>query len=184
MKIGRGNRSTWRKPAPAPLCPLQIPFDQTRDRTQAAAVGSQQLTAWAMARPSARVSTHIMLDGMNMKLGQRRQEMHTESCWGNLLNVGYLEDWWDWTVSLRKCVDRTGDGSPWIGDRYWYWDFEPSDYRTREIEATTLLYGKEDSSIPTQLLAKDQAIFFTSNCPSFVKVCWVKFLCCRYITVC
>jgi hypothetical protein len=21
MKIGRGNRSTWRKPAPAPLCP-------------------------------------------------------------------------------------------------------------------------------------------------------------------
>jgi hypothetical protein len=25
MKIGRGNRSTWRKPAPAPLCPPQIP---------------------------------------------------------------------------------------------------------------------------------------------------------------
>jgi hypothetical protein len=30
MKIGRGNRSTWRKPAPAPLCPTQIPLDQTR----------------------------------------------------------------------------------------------------------------------------------------------------------
>jgi hypothetical protein len=30
MKIGRGNRSTRRKPAPAPLCPLQIPLDQTR----------------------------------------------------------------------------------------------------------------------------------------------------------
>jgi hypothetical protein len=29
MKIGRGNRSTWRKPAPAPLCPPQIPHDQT-----------------------------------------------------------------------------------------------------------------------------------------------------------
>jgi hypothetical protein len=28
MKIGRGNRSTRRKPAPAPLCPLQIPLDQ------------------------------------------------------------------------------------------------------------------------------------------------------------
>jgi hypothetical protein len=45
MRIGRGNRSTRRKPAPAPLCPPQIPHDQTRARTRAAAVGSQQLTA-------------------------------------------------------------------------------------------------------------------------------------------
>jgi hypothetical protein len=42
--IGRGNRSTRRKPAPVPLCPLQNPHAaQTRNR--AAAVGSQQLTA-------------------------------------------------------------------------------------------------------------------------------------------
>jgi hypothetical protein len=40
MKIGSGNRSTRRKPAPAPLCPPQIPHDYTR----AAAVGSQRLT--------------------------------------------------------------------------------------------------------------------------------------------
>jgi hypothetical protein len=36
MKIGRGNRSdrsTRRKPASAPLCPPQIPHDQTRART-------------------------------------------------------------------------------------------------------------------------------------------------------
>jgi hypothetical protein len=45
MKIGRGNRSTRRKPAAAPLCPPQIPHDQTRARTRAAAVGSQRLTA-------------------------------------------------------------------------------------------------------------------------------------------
>jgi hypothetical protein len=45
MKIGRGNRSTLRKPAPAPFCPPQIPLDQTRARTRAAAVGSQRLTA-------------------------------------------------------------------------------------------------------------------------------------------
>jgi hypothetical protein len=32
MKIGRVNRSTRRKPAPAPLCPPQIPHDQTRAR--------------------------------------------------------------------------------------------------------------------------------------------------------
>jgi hypothetical protein len=35
MKIGRGNRSTQRKPAQAPHCPPQIPLDQTRDRTRA-----------------------------------------------------------------------------------------------------------------------------------------------------
>jgi hypothetical protein len=40
MKIGRGNRSTRRKPAPAPLCLPQIPLDHNRDRTQAAAVAS------------------------------------------------------------------------------------------------------------------------------------------------
>jgi hypothetical protein len=51
MKIGRGNPNTRRKPAPAPLCPPQIPHNQTRARTRAAAVGSQRLTAWAMARP-------------------------------------------------------------------------------------------------------------------------------------
>jgi hypothetical protein len=45
IKIGRGNQSTRRKPAPAPLCPPQIPLDQTRDRTRAAAVESQRLTA-------------------------------------------------------------------------------------------------------------------------------------------
>jgi hypothetical protein len=51
MSIGRGNRSTRRKPTPVPLCPPQIPHDLTWDRTRAAAVGSQRLTAWAMARP-------------------------------------------------------------------------------------------------------------------------------------
>jgi hypothetical protein len=41
MKIGRGNQSTWRKPAPVPHCPPQIPHDQTWARTRAAAVGSE-----------------------------------------------------------------------------------------------------------------------------------------------
>jgi hypothetical protein len=38
--IGRGNRSTRRKPAPVPLCPPQTPH-AARTRTRAAAVGSQ-----------------------------------------------------------------------------------------------------------------------------------------------
>jgi hypothetical protein len=33
MKIDRGNRSTRRKPVPAPFCLPQIPLDQTRART-------------------------------------------------------------------------------------------------------------------------------------------------------
>jgi hypothetical protein len=51
MRIGRGNRSTRRKPASVPLCPPQIPHDLTCDLTRDAAVRSQRLTAWAMARP-------------------------------------------------------------------------------------------------------------------------------------
>jgi hypothetical protein len=33
MRIGRGNRSTRRKPAPVPLYPPYIPYDVTRART-------------------------------------------------------------------------------------------------------------------------------------------------------
>jgi hypothetical protein len=42
--IGRGNRSTRRKPAPVPLFPPQTPH-AGRTRTRAAAVGSQRLAA-------------------------------------------------------------------------------------------------------------------------------------------
>jgi hypothetical protein len=52
MKTEKRNRSTRRKPTPAPLCPPQTPLDHTRARTRAAAVGSQRLTAGDMARPS------------------------------------------------------------------------------------------------------------------------------------
>jgi hypothetical protein len=40
MMIGRGNRSTWRKLAPMPLCPPQPPY-AARTQTQAAVVGNQ-----------------------------------------------------------------------------------------------------------------------------------------------
>jgi hypothetical protein len=43
--LGKGNRSTRRKPAPVPLCQPQIPLDLTRARTRAAALGSLRLTA-------------------------------------------------------------------------------------------------------------------------------------------
>jgi hypothetical protein len=44
MMIGRGNRSTSRKPTPVPLCPPQTPH-AARTRIRAAASGSQRLTA-------------------------------------------------------------------------------------------------------------------------------------------
>jgi hypothetical protein len=51
MRIGKGNRSTQRKPASVPLCPPQIPHNLTWTRTRPAALGSRLLTAWALARP-------------------------------------------------------------------------------------------------------------------------------------
>jgi hypothetical protein len=45
MKIGRGIRNTRRKPATVSLRPPQIPHDQNRARTRAAAMGRQRLTA-------------------------------------------------------------------------------------------------------------------------------------------
>jgi hypothetical protein len=42
--IGRGNRSTRRKPTPVLLCPPQTPH-AARTRTLAAAVGSQRLNS-------------------------------------------------------------------------------------------------------------------------------------------
>jgi hypothetical protein len=60
MMIGKGNRSTRRKPAPVPLCPPQNPH-AARMWTRAAAVGSQRLTAWAAEQPFSQtfVPPHI-----------------------------------------------------------------------------------------------------------------------------
>jgi hypothetical protein len=54
--IGRGNRSTWRKPAPVLLCPPQTRH-AAQMQTWATAVGSQQLTTGAMAQPVDLVCT-------------------------------------------------------------------------------------------------------------------------------
>jgi hypothetical protein len=43
MMIGRGNRSTRRKPTPVPLCPPQTPHALPGREPRAAAVGSQRV---------------------------------------------------------------------------------------------------------------------------------------------
>jgi hypothetical protein len=45
MKIDPGKPKYSEKTRPSTTCPPQIPLDQTRDRTRAAAVGSRRLTA-------------------------------------------------------------------------------------------------------------------------------------------
>jgi hypothetical protein len=78
IKIGRGNRSTRRKLVPAPLCPPQIPLDQTRARTRATAVGSQRLTAWAMAGPP-----NAFVDGF---MKETKDRSHARRCPGRCSN--------------------------------------------------------------------------------------------------
>jgi hypothetical protein len=50
-EFGRGNRSTRRKPAPGHFVHHKIPLASPGLEPRTAAVGSQRLTAWAMARP-------------------------------------------------------------------------------------------------------------------------------------
>jgi hypothetical protein len=68
MRIGRGNRSTRRIPAPVQLCQPQIPHDLTWDRTRVAAVGIWLLTAWAMARPY--ILTILLRESTDMSTGE------------------------------------------------------------------------------------------------------------------
>jgi hypothetical protein len=61
MRIGRGSRSTWRKPSPVSHCPPQIPHDLTWARNRAAELGSRRLTAWTVARPQIFFKVNIFI---------------------------------------------------------------------------------------------------------------------------
>jgi hypothetical protein len=63
--IGRGNRSTRKKPAPMPLCPPQA----ARTQTWATMVGSQQLTAWATGWPRGLLLSCSLMDLKTSPLG-------------------------------------------------------------------------------------------------------------------
>jgi hypothetical protein len=52
MKVGKGNRSTWRKHASAPLCPTQIPHELNWARSRTTAVESERLNACPIALQS------------------------------------------------------------------------------------------------------------------------------------
>lgn len=61
MRMGRGNWSTWRKPALMKIPVPEIPNDLTWDQTHAAVMGSRQVIAWALARPMLNSVVHCML---------------------------------------------------------------------------------------------------------------------------
>jgi hypothetical protein len=82
--IGRGNRSTRRKPAPVPLCPPQTPY-AARTRTRTAAVGSQRLTAELRHRLNLRnikssvfrdITSCVLLKSNRYFGGTHRRHLH------------------------------------------------------------------------------------------------------------
>jgi hypothetical protein len=119
MMIGRGNRSTERKPAPVPLYPPQIPH-AARTRTRAAAVGSQLLTAWATARPlgclitqafncplpisGLRVQSHIHLCGNCGTGAGLPPSISFFRCWLSVNQYYLLLPWADITGPLEAAV--------------------------------------------------------------------------------
>jgi hypothetical protein len=81
LRIGRGNRSTRRKPAPVPLCTPKIPHDLTWDRTRAAAMGSQRLTAWAIARPTTGLTSNRKMHSQKTDLYFPTNERQSSVCY-------------------------------------------------------------------------------------------------------
>jgi hypothetical protein len=77
IRIGRGNRSIRRKPAPVSLCPPQTPQELTWSQTRAAALGSRRLTAWAMARPQR--NTKVIDDIKYSTLCENKQKLYNNT---------------------------------------------------------------------------------------------------------
>jgi hypothetical protein len=130
MKFGKGNRSTRRKPAPAPLCPPQISHDLTRARTRAAAVGSQRLIAWAMARPRAPYTVTITWQPCQRETetGNSKKDFIKQSLKENALCERYVCLMWrsrfNDLILAPKLVDRPYFNCIWglsAGEQFRLW---------------------------------------------------------------
>jgi hypothetical protein len=77
LRIGRGNRSTRRKPTPVPLCPPKIPHDLTQSRTRAATKGSrrQQPELWHSHYPHLIISCTLYFSYVS-KISQIYRSFH------------------------------------------------------------------------------------------------------------
>jgi hypothetical protein len=138
MRIGRGIRSTRRKPATVPRCPPQISHHLTWARTGAAVVGSRRLTAWAMARPTWSVSETVFVSiimgscrVLTLWYAPRGWDTHRTNPWWwrqeqfpkRWVPTPYLHIWSSktllWTDVCQYCVGRLVDCSV-IGLAFWY----------------------------------------------------------------
>jgi hypothetical protein len=117
MRIGGGNRNTRRKPAPVPLCPPQIPYDLTLDLTWAAAIGSQRLTAWTMARSNSfdfskaacDIRCTIVSTSLNKTYCQITAQMNPfdklQLKWILLINYSSNESYWQITAQVDSIIN-------------------------------------------------------------------------------
>jgi hypothetical protein len=67
MKIGRGDRSTRRKPAPAPLGPPQIPHDQTQARTPGRRGGNPPTNRLSYGAAATQVYVRVKWEHSNLR---------------------------------------------------------------------------------------------------------------------
>jgi hypothetical protein len=94
MRTGRGNRSTWSKPAPLPLCSPQIPHDLTLDRTRAAEVGrTYGLTCLPLTVNFSSHSTLHNVDNLNRVINSLRfcQSLTPNAETTHVHNTGLIE---------------------------------------------------------------------------------------------
>jgi hypothetical protein len=150
--IGRGNRSTRRKPAPVPLCPPQTPH-AARTRTRAAAVGSQRLTAELRHGLSSKVAVQgldFMAHPLYIHILCRTEFLVVK------INVHYI-----WFVVLRAVVMKSSsswDTTPcshpssccflaWFNLQFWRWrPYFPPKHGSRSPDCMALYPVRRNSS--------------------------------------
>jgi hypothetical protein len=117
--IGRGNRSTLRKPAPVPLCPTQTPH-AARTRTRAAAVGSQRLTVWATARPLIHLVQSIIKHTFYFKMSLITKFKIHEISLKSYFSFEYCNMFRPYETIIRQLLLDRNQGTAWAPCQYIY----------------------------------------------------------------
>jgi hypothetical protein len=150
MRTGKGNRRTRRKPAPAPLCPPQIPLDHTRDRTRAAVVGSQRLITWAMARPQSK--SYFTTGGLSPIRSSWRQ-----SPWNS--RPKFFFHWVLAVIVLTHHPLWRVDG---VFPYEYAWPFVKCTYRTCSVLLKILPFAPQTSLLSVQALQSRSCLSYVS----------------------
>jgi hypothetical protein len=132
MKIGRGNRSTRRKPAPAPLCPPQIPLDQTPGSNPGRRVGKPATNrlsygaAWTLRKlfSFGDIVTWVWCDVRNIIIlvGMAAAIFCVVLCLGNFGNI-VTRFYFEMLQKRGRNILAIGsiDASEWLSYAYFNW---------------------------------------------------------------